>query len=319
MKKLVSILVPCYNEEASLPKFYEEVSKLMNTETNYDWELFFIDDGSRDATMSIILDLAEKDARVSYASLSRNFGKENAMLAGFDHVSGDCMIIMDADLQHPPTLIPEMLKLWEDGYEDVYAKRNSRGSESPIRKTLSLAFYRILSKSARYEVLQNVGDFRLLDRQCINALRNLRESERYTKGMYCWIGFKKKEIRFDTHDRIAGVSKWNYSSLINLAIEGITSFTTAPLRMASIMGFTVAIGALTYMIWVIVKAIVWGEPVTGYPTIMTVMLFLGAVQLISIGILGEYVGRIFNETKQRPIYVISKLRETTNNEEPSLK
>ena len=230
------------------------------------------------------------------------------MLAGFDHVAGDCMVIMDADLQHPPTLIPEMLKLWEQGYEDVYAKRNSRGKESQMRKALSLAFYRILSKSARYEVLQNVGDFRLLDRRCINALRNLRENERYTKGMYCWIGFKKKEVMFDTHDRIAGVSKWSYSSLLNLAIEGITSFTTAPLRMASIMGFTVALGALCYMIWVIVKATVWGEPVSGYPTIMAVMLFLGAVQLISIGILGEYVGRIFNETKQRPVYVVRELR-----------
>jgi glycosyltransferase involved in cell wall biosynthesis len=283
----------------------------MDTETSYDWELFFIDDGSRDRTMELILQLAQDDSRISYAGLSRNFGKENAMLAGFDHVSGDCMVIMDADLQHPPTLIPEMLRLWEQGYEDVYAKRNSRGKESHLRKALSLAFYRILSRSTRYEVLQNVGDFRLLDRKCINALRDLREGERYTKGMYCWIGFKKKEIRFDTHDRIAGVSKWSYSSLLNLAIEGITSFTTAPLRMASVMGFTVAIGALFYMIWVIIKAIVWGEPVTGYPTIMTVMLFLGAVQLISIGILGEYVGRIFNETKRRPVYVISQLKEHT--------
>lgn len=308
LKKLVSILVPCYNEEASLPRLYEEVCRLMDAETAYDWELFFIDDGSRDRTMEIILQLAQQDQRVSYIGLSRNFGKENAMLAGFDHVAGDCMVIMDADLQHPPTLISEMLKLWEQGYEDVYAKRNSRGKESPLRKTLSLAFYRILSKSARYEVLQNVGDFRLLDRRCINALRNLRENERYTKGMYCWIGFKKKEVTFDTHDRIAGVSKWSYSSLLNLAIEGITSFTTAPLRMASIMGFTVALGALCYMIWVIVKAIVWGDPVSGYPTIMTVMLFLGAVQLISIGILGEYVGRIFNETKQRPVYVVRELR-----------
>lgn len=307
-KKLVSILVPCYNEEASLPRLYEEVKRLMDAETAYDWELFLIDDGSRDRTMEIILQLAQQDQRVSYACLSRNFGKENAMLAGFDHVAGDCMVIMDADLQHPPTLIPEMLKLWEQGYDDVYAKRNSRGKESPMRKALSLAFYRIISKSARYEVLQNVGDFRLLDRRCINALRNLRENERYTKGMYCWIGFKKKEVMFDTHDRIAGVSKWSYSSLLNLAIEGITSFTTAPLRMASIMGFTVALGALCYMIWVIVKAIVWGEPVSGYPTIMTVMLFLGAVQLISIGILGEYVGRIFNETKQRPVYVVRELR-----------
>ena len=308
MKKLVSILVPCYNEEASLPKLYEEVRKLMDSETNYDWELFFINDGSRDRTMDIITDLAEKDARISYAGLSRNFGKENAMLAGFDNVSGDCMIIMDADLQHPPTLIPKMLELWEQGYEDVYARRNSRGKESPVRRMLSLAFYRILSRSTRYEVLQNVGDFRLLDRKCINALCSLREGERYTKGMYCWIGFKKTEVLFDTQDRIAGVSKWNYSSLLNLAIEGITSFTTAPLRMASLIGFIVAICALIYMTVVIVKALIWGDPVSGFPTIMTVMLFLGAVQLISIGILGEYVGRIFNETKRRPVYVVSQLK-----------
>ena len=308
MKKLVSILVPCYNEEASLPKLYEEVRKLMDSETNYDWELFFINDGSRDRTMDIITDLAEKDARISYAGLSRNFGKENAMLAGFDNVSGDCMIIMDADLQHPPTLIPKMLELWEQGYEDVYARRNSRGKESPVRRMLSLAFYRILSRSTRYEVLQNVGDFRLLDRKCINALCSLREGERYTKGMYCWIGFKKTEVLFDTQERIAGVSKWNYSSLLNLAIEGITSFTTAPLRMASLIGFIVAICALIYMTVVIVKALIWGDPVSGFPTIMTVMLFLGAVQLISIGILGEYVGRIFNETKRRPVYVVSQLK-----------
>lgn len=309
MKKLVSILVPCYNEEASLPQLYKEVCRLMDTEPAYEWELFFIDDGSRDRTMEIIRQLAQEDGRVAYVGLSRNFGKENAMLAGFDHVAGDCMVIMDADLQHPPALIPEMLRLWEQGYEDVYARRNSRGKESALRRGLSMAFYRILSKSARYEVLENVGDFRLLDRKCINALRSLRETERYTKGMYSWIGFRKTEVTFDTNDRIAGVSKWSYSSLLNLAIEGITSFTTAPLRMATLMGFTVAIGALSYMIYVIVKAILWGEPVSGYPTIMTVMLFLGAVQLIAIGILGEYVGRIFNETKQRPVYVISQLKE----------
>ena len=309
MKKLVSILVPCYNEEASLPQLYKEVCRLMDTEPACEWELFFIDDGSRDRTMEIIRQLAQEDGRVAYVGLSRNFGKENAMLAGFDHVAGDCMVIMDADLQHPPALIPEMLRLWEQGYEDVYARRNSRGKESALRRGLSMAFYRILSKSARYEVLENVGDFRLLDRKCINALRSLRETERYTKGMYSWIGFRKTEVTFDTNDRIAGVSKWSYSSLLNLAIEGITSFTTAPLRMATLMGFTVAIGALSYMIYVIVKAILWGEPVSGYPTIMTVMLFLGAVQLIAIGILGEYVGRIFNETKQRPVYVISQLKE----------
>ena len=307
-KKSVTLIVPAFNEEESLRPFYEQTLMTIDQLEDYDFELLFINDGSTDATQEILKELAAKDKRVAYIALSRNFGKEAAMLAGFDHARGDCAIVMDADLQHPPHVITEMLEQWELGYNDVYARRRTRGRESWLRRRLTMLFYRILARSSRYDVLQNVGDFRLLDRRCINALRNLRENERYTKGMYCWIGFKKKEVMFDTHDRIAGVSKWSYSSLLNLAIEGITSFTTAPLRMASIMGFTVALGALCYMIWVIVKAIVWGEPVSGYPTIMTVMLFLGAVQLISIGILGEYVGRIFNETKQRPVYVVRELR-----------
>lgn len=309
MKKLVSILVPCYNEEASLPKLYEEVSKLMDAENNYDWELFFINDGSRDSTIDIIKELYEKDQRISYVDLARNFGKENAMLAGFDYVKGDCMVIMDADLQDPPSLIPDMLKYWEEGYDDVYAKRNSRGKESWLRRKLSMLFYSILDHSTRYEVLRNVGDFRLLDRKCINALKQLRENERYTKGLFCWIGYKKKEIMFDRGDRLAGQSNWGYHALFNLAIEGITSFTTAPLRIATFIGLIVAVWALGYMGWIIAKVLIWGDPVQGYPTIMTVMLFLGAIQLISIGILGEYIARIFNESKGRPTYLINEYKE----------
>ncbi len=309
MKKLVSILVPCYNEEASLPKLYEEVSNLMDSENNYDWELFFINDGSHDRTIDIIKELYEKDHRISYVDLARNFGKENAMLAGFDYVKGDCMVIMDADLQDPPSLIPEMLKYWEEGYDDVYAKRNSRGKESWLRRKLSMLFYTILDHSTRYEVLRNVGDFRLLDRKCINALKQLRENERYTKGLFCWIGYKKKEIMFDRGDRVAGQSNWGYHALFNLAIEGITSFTTAPLRIATFIGLIVAIWALGYMGWIIAKVLIWGDPVQGYPTIMTVMLFLGAIQLISIGILGEYIARIFNESKGRPTYLINEYKE----------
>ena len=309
MKKLVSILVPCYNEEASLPKLYEEVSKLMDAENNYDWELFFINDGSRDSTIDIIKELYEKDQRISYVDLARNFGKENAMLAGFDYVKGDCMVIMDADLQDPPSLIPDMLKYWEEGYDDVYAKRNSRGKESWLRRKLSMLFYSILDHSTRYEVLRNVGDFRLLDRKCINALKQLRENERYTKGLFCWIGYKKKEIMFERGDRVAGQSNWGYHALFNLAIEGITSFTTAPLRIATFIGLIVAVWALGYMGWIIAKVLIWGDPVQGYPTIMTVMLFLGAIQLISIGILGEYIARIFNESKGRPTYLINEYRE----------
>ena len=236
MSKKISILVPCYNERASLPLFYNELKKIMGMPdmARYDWEILLVNDGSKDDTLDVMKNLRETDERVSYIDLSRNFGKERAMLAGFDYVSGDCMIIMDADLQDPPSLIPEMISWWEKGYDDVYAKRNSRGEESWLRRKFSLLFYRILQKTTKIEVLQNVGDFRLLDRSCINALRKLRESERYTKGMFCWIGFRKKEILFDRGDRVAGKSAWNFWSLFSLAIEGITSFTTSPLRISSI-------------------------------------------------------------------------------------
>ena len=315
MKKLVSILVPCYNEEASLLKLYEAVNNLMNEEKNYDWELFFVNDGSQDKTIDIIRSLAKQDKRICFANLSRNFGKENAMLAGIDHVSGDCMVIMDADLQDPPTLIPEMLKYWENGYEDVYAKRSSRGKESWLRRQLSMLFYFILDHSTRYDILRNVGDFRLLDRKCIESLKQLRECERYTKGLFCWIGYNKKEIIFDRGNRVAGKSNWDYHALLNLAIEGITSFTTAPLRIATLIGLLVALWALIYMGWIISKVLLFGDPVQGYPTIMTVMLFLGATQLISIGILGEYIARIFNETKERPVYIIRELKSREGKEQ----
>ena len=305
MKKRVSIMVPCYNEEASIHRFYDETKAVIGVLTDYEWEILFVNDGSSDRTLDIIEGLYEKDPCVSYVDLSRNFGKENAMLAGFDYAKGDCVIIMDADLQDPPMLIPDMLCYWEEGYQDVYAKRKSRGRESWLRKRLSLLFYYILDKSTRYDVLKNVGDFRLLDRKCVEALKMLRENERYTKGLFCWIGYHKKELLFNRGDRVAGTSNWGLWSLFNLAIEGIVSFTTAPLRIATLIGMVVAIWALGYMVWIITKAMIWGDPVAGYPTIMTVMLFLGAVQLISVGILGEYIGRIFNETKNRPTYLLN--------------
>ena len=306
MRKKITIMVPCFNEEKSLPLFYDETKVVMESLQQYDWELLFINDGSRDSTDSIIKEIYEVDNRISYICLTRNFGKENAMLAGFDYAKGDCVIIMDADLQDPPSLIPKMLRYWEEGHQDVYAKRTSRGKESWLRKHLSLLFYSILNKSTRYDMLSNVGDFRLLDRKCVDAIRQLRETERYTKGLFCWIGFNKKEILFERGDRAAGKSNWGYGALFNLAVEGITSFSTAPLRIASIIGLVVAIWALGYMAWIIMKVLIWGDPVAGFPTIMTVMLFLGAMQLIAIGILGEYVGRIFNETKNRPTYLISE-------------
>ena len=308
MKK-ITILIPCYNEEASLPFLYEALQNLMTECPNYEWELLFINDGSKDHTLQIIKQFRTQDKRVCYIDLSRNFGKEAAMLAGFDYATGDCMVIIDADLQDPPTLIPEMIALWEQGYDDVYARRKNRGQESWLRKRLSLLFYNLLQRTTKIEILPNVGDFRLLDRRCIEALRQLRETERYTKGMFCWIGFKKKEITFDRDNRVAGNSSWKLSSLFDLAIEGITSFTTAPLRISTILGFIISVVAFLYMLFIIIKTFIHGDPVQGFPTLIITILFLGGIQLISIGIIGEYIGRIFNETKNRPIYVVKEYKK----------
>ena len=288
---------------------YPELTKLMEKNNQYEWEVMFVNDGSVDGTMDELRRLREKDPRINYVDLSRNFGKEIAMLAGFDYVTVDCMIIIDADLQDPPALIPEMLKYWEEGYEDVYAKRKSRGKESWLRKRLSLMFYKLLQSSSRFDVLQNVGDFRLLDRCCINALRRMRESERYTKGMYSWIGFKKKEVEFDRGDRIAGKSSWNYRQLFSLAIDGITSFSNLPLRISTVIGCLVSLLAFIYMLFVYVKALVWGDPVRGYPSMVMLILFLGGIQLLSLGIIGEYIGRIYNETKNRPDYIVREFND----------
>jgi len=298
--------VPAHNEEKTLPVLYEELKRLMDCHDGYDWELLIVNDGSTDGTLAVMKELRKRDERVHYVSLSRNFGKENAMLAGFDYATGDCMIIMDADMQDPPSLIPDMLALWEQGYEDVYARRADRGRESWLRKQCSLLFYRILEASTRFEVLQNVGDFRLLDRCCIEALRQMREQDRYTKGMFCWIGFRKKEIVFNRGDRVAGDSNWNFFSLFNLAIEGITSFTTAPLRIASIAGFAIAFGSFIFLLYYLMKTLLWGDSVQGFTTLVVIMLFLGGILLLSIGILGEYVRRIFDESKRRPPYIASE-------------
>ena len=271
-----------------------------------------MNDGSRDNTIEVIKGLREKDGRISYVDLSRNFGKENAMLAGFDHAKGDAGIIMDAELQHPPAIIPEMIRKWEEGYDDVYAQRKTRGKESWLRKKLTRTYYRLLQGSSRVDVLPNVGDFRLLDRKCVDALCQMRESGRYTKGMYCFIGFKKTGVEFETQDRVLGESSMSYRKLINLALEGITSYTTAPLRWATFIGLIVSFFAFAYMVFVLVKAAIYGDPVAGYPTLITVILFIGGVQLLTIGIIGEYLAKVFVEVKERPVYFI---REYKGNED----
>lgn len=231
------------------------------------------------------------------------------MLAGMDYATGDAVIIMDADLQHPVSAIPEMIYWWQQGYDDVYGLRSDRGRESWLRKRLSLAFYSLLQNTTRIEILRNVGDFRLLDRRVINAIRSLRETQRYTKGLYCWVGYSKKEFLFKQEERKEGKSSFNFRGLLNLAIEGITCFTTAPLRLSAIMGIIASAAALAYMIFILTKTIIWGDPVQGYPTLICTILFFSGFQLLALGIIGEYIGRIFNETKQRPAYIVESFNE----------
>ncbi|UOQ87043.1 glycosyltransferase family 2 protein [Gracilibacillus salinarum] len=309
MHKLITIMVPTYNEDQVIEQFYDRINDVTNGINNYEFELLFVNDGSEDSTLSIIKKLRNTDNRVSYVDLSRNFGKEIAMLAGFDYAKGEAVIIIDADLQDPPELITDMIHYWEQGYDDVYAKRSDRQGETWLKKWTSKNFYKVLKKTSSIPIQEDTGDFRLLDQRCVNALRKLRESQRYTKGLFSWLGFKKKEILFNRDPRAGGETKWNYPKLINLAIEGITSFTTYPLKLSSYLGVIISLGAFIYMLFVIFKTIVFGESVTGYPSLMSVILFLGGIQLLSLGVIGEYLGRIFNETKKRPVYLVQEYND----------
>ena len=308
MKRKITILIPCYNEQDSLPSLYESLTMMADSQGPYDWEFLFVNDGSNDYTLNIIKQYKERDIRISYLDLSRNFGKENAMLAGFDYATGDCVVIIDADLQDPPSLIPDMIALWEQGVEDVYARRLDRGKESWLRRKLSLMFYSLLQKVSKLDILENVGDFRLLDRKCIDALKKMREHERYTKGMYCWIGFKKQEITFERNNRMFGKSSMSFGALLDLAIDGIVSFTTIPLRLAAIAGLIISVFAFIYMCYFLMKTFLFGDPVQGFPTLIIVILFLGGANLLFLGVIGEYISKIYSETRNRPIYIVREYR-----------
>ena len=308
MKK-ISIIIPAYNEQESIPYLYERLDQLMKQMNNYEFEILFVNDGSKDKTLEMIKDLRKKDKRICYVDFSRNFGKEIAMIAGLDYATGDCVIFMDADLQDPPELIPELVKYWEEGYDDVYAKRKSRKGESFLKKFTSKMYYIVLQKTTRIEIQKDTGDFRLLDRRCVNALRKLRESQRNTKSMFSWIGYNKKEVLYDRDSRVAGKTKWNYMKLIDLAVDGITSFTTSPLRLSTFIAIPTMFVLFVYFIYVIVKAIVIKMPVQAYQAIILLILFFSSVQILLFGIVGEYLGRIFNETKNRPLYLVNEYND----------
>jgi len=305
MKK-ISIIIPAYNEEESLPMLYERLNKLMNEIKNYEFEVLFVNDGSKDNTIQIIKELRKKDERICYVDFSRNFGKEVAMIAGLDYTKGDCVIFMDADLQDPPELIPELVKYWEEGYDDVYARRSSRKGETWLKKFTSTMYYRVLQSLTRIPIQKDTGDFRLLDKRCVNALKKLRESQRCSKSMFSWIGYNKKEVLYDRDPRIAGSTKWNYRRLIDLAIDGITSFTTSPLRISTYLSIPTFFVLFVYFVYVVIKSFVVEIPIQAYQAIILLILFFSGIQILLFGIIGEYLGRIFNETKNRPLYFVNE-------------
>lgn len=306
MKK-ISIVVPFYNESASLPTFLQAVTAVTSKQTNYEFDFVFVNDGSQDDGVDILKGLMTTYPNVVIVDLSRNFGKEVAMLAGLDHSQGDATIIMDSDLQHPPAVIPEFIKYWEEGYYDVYAVRRERESESWLKIKTSELYYKILQSVSSTDVYPNAGDFRLLDRRVVEALVQTRESERYMKGLYGWVGFKKKEIYYDAAERINGETKFNFGKLWRLALNGITSFTTAPLTISIYVGLIVAMVGIFYGLYVLVTSLLGAPSVPGFPSLMVAILILGGLQLFVIGLIGLYLSRVFIETKRRPVYFVNEV------------
>jgi glycosyltransferase involved in cell wall biosynthesis len=295
--------VPAYNEEEVLSEFHTRLSAVLN-KIGCESEVVYVNDGSTDRTLDVINGLRQNDARVAVVDLSRNFGKEIAMTAGFDHVVGDAVVVIDADLQDPPELIPELYRYYQEGYDVVYAQRVSRAGEGPLKKVTAFLFYRLIQAATRVQIPADTGDFRLLSRRALDALNKLREQHRFMKGLYAWIGFPQKAVPYQRDARLAGKTKWNYWMLWNFALEGFTSFTIGPLKIATYLGITTAVAAFLYGAWVIYKTLAHGDPVAGYPSLMVVILFLGGIQLMTIGVLGEYLGRMFDETKRRPLYFV---------------
>lgn len=303
-KALLSVVVPAYNETEVLPAFHERLVTVL-ARLPLAAEIVYVNDGSTDETLKIMKSLRADDPRVAIVDLSRNFGKEIALSAGLDHAKGDAVVVIDADLQDPPELILELVKHWQDGYDNVYAKRTVRDGESFFKKATAISFYRLIRGVSRVNIPEDTGDFRLLSRRAVDSLKQLREQHRFMKGLFAWIGYPGIAVPYRRDPRFAGETKWNYWKLWNFALEGITSFTIAPLKIATYLGLLTAAAAFVFGTVIIYRTIAYGDPVRGYPSLMVVVLFLGAVQLVGIGIIGEYLGRMFDETKQRPLYFLN--------------
>jgi len=302
----LSLVVPMFNEEDVIPSFFQEILMVMRQLT-LDWEIICVNDGSRDRTLELLRAWNQQDSRIKVINLSRNFGKERALTAAIDYASGDALIPIDADLQDPPEIIPQMVELWKQGYDVVNAVRAKRKSDSLAKRVTAGWFYRVLDIVSDVPIPSDTGDFRLLSRRAYTALRSLRETRRFMKGLFSWVGYPTVEIKYERKSRAAGTSKFNYWKLWNFAIEGIASFSTAPLKVSTYLGLTSALVSLFYAVYIVIDTILYGNPVSGYPSLMTAILFLGGVQLIFIGVIGEYIGRIHDEVKLRPIYIVESV------------
>ena len=302
----LTIVIAAYNEEAALPVFHPRLMKVLDG-MDLPARVLYVDDGSRDGTWAQLTAVAAAEPRVGLIRLARNFGKELALTAGLDHVDSDAAVVLDADGQDPPELIPALVAKWREGYDVVYGTRTRRDGETWLKRFSAAAFYRVMAWLSRTDIPRDTGDFRLMSRPVLDALRGLRERQRFMKGLFTWVGFRQVSFPYERESRVAGRTSFNYWKLWNLALEGITSFSTVPLRLATYLGVFTALAAFGWGLWIIIRTLVWDDPVQGWPSLMTVVLFLGGLQLVALGIIGEYLGRLYMEAKQRPLYLIREM------------
>ena len=307
MSEMISLIVPCYNEEKALPHFWREVSAVMAKMNYLDFEVIFVNDGSKDGTLELLRGLAKEDRRAKYLSFSRNFGKEAAMYAGLRHAAGDYAAVMDADLQDPPALLEEMYRaVTQEGYDSAATRRVTRKGEPPVRSFFARMFYRLINKMADVEIVDGARDFRLMNRKFLNALLELKEYNRFSKGLFGWVGFKTKWIEFENVERVAGETKWSFWKLFLYSIEGIVAFTTVPLTLASIVGFILCLVALCSTVFIVVRKLLFGDPVSGWASTASIITFIGGIQLFFMGIFGQYLAKAYTEIKNRPIYIVAE-------------
>ena len=307
----ISIIVPCYNEEESMPLFYDEICKVADTFKKVDFEFIFVNDGSRDKTLEIARGLADKDKRVRYISFSRNFGKEAAILAGLDYSVGDYVAIMDADLQDPPSLLHEMYDgIKNEGYDCVATRRVSRKGEPPIRSFFAKCYYKLINKISKTEIVDGARDYRLMTRQMVNSILELKEYNRFSKGIFSWVGYNTKWLEYKNVERVAGTTKWSFWKLFLYSLESIVAFSTVPLAVASIMGLLFFLVSMIMIVFIIVKTLTFGDPVAGWPSLVCILFFVSGVQLFSIGVIGQYLSKLYLEVKGRPVYIVKETEKS---------